>query len=71
MKNAAVNAKVRTRTGEKTTATAEISKASIYTVGVVSALIGIWGLAAFVGGMVASGGPLSFVSDWFRSVAGL
>lgn len=71
MKGTAVNTRVRTRASEKATASAEISKAGIYTVGIASALIGIWGLACFVGGMVASGGPLSFVGNWFKAVAGL
>ncbi|MDH3329591.1 MAG: hypothetical protein OEM01_10195 [Desulfobulbaceae bacterium] len=71
MKGTAVNTRVRTHAGEKATVTTEISKAGIYTVGVASALIGIWGLACFVGGMVASGGPLSIVGNWFKAVAGL
>ncbi|MDW7774100.1 MAG: hypothetical protein SCH71_14535 [Desulfobulbaceae bacterium] len=71
MKNTTVNTRVRTRAGEKANVTTEISKAGIYTVGVVSALIGIWGFAAFVGGMIASGGPLSLVGNWFKAVAGL
>lgn len=71
MKGTTVNTRVRTRASEQATASTEISKAGIYTVGIVSALIGIWGLAAFVGGMIASGGPLSFVGNWFKAVAGL
>ena len=71
MKGTAVNTRVRTRAGEKATASAEISKAGIYTVGIASGLIGIWGLACIVGGMIASGGPLSFVGNWFKAVAGL
>lgn len=71
MKGTAVNTRVKVRTGEKATATTEISRAGIYTVGIASALIGVWGLACFVGGMIASGGPLSFVGNWFKAVAGL
>lgn len=71
MKGTAVNTRVRTSAGEKAAATSEISKAGIYTVGIASALIGVWGLACFVGGLIASGGPLSFIGNWFRAVAGL
>jgi len=71
MKGTAVNTRVKARAGEKATTTTEISKAGIYTVGIASALIGIWGLACFVGGIIASGGPLSFVGNWFKAVAGL
>jgi len=67
--------RVRTRTQEKAqekaNATTEISKAGIYTVGFASALIGLWGLACFVGGIVAGGGPLSLVVNWFKSVSGI
>jgi len=67
--------RVRTNTQEKAkanaSATTEISKAGIYTVGIASAMIGLWGLACFVGGIVASGGPLSLVGNWFKSVSGM
>ena len=65
--------RVRTRTQEnvKADTATEISRAGIYTVGVASALIGLWGLACFVGGMVASGGPLALAGNWFRAVSGM
>lgn len=71
MKDTKVIARTQVRTGAKVEAGSEISKAGMYTVGIASALIGIWGLACFVGGMVASGGPLAFVADWFRAVTGI
>ena len=71
MKDAAVKARVRAQAAEQATATTEISRAGIYTVGIASALIGIWGLACFVGGLVASGGPLSFISNGFKAVSGM
>ena len=43
MKNTSAIVRTKVRTGEKA-ATGEISKAGIYTVGIASALIGIWGL---------------------------
>ena len=71
MKNTAVNTRTQAHTGENVSATTEVSRAGMYTIGIVSALIGAWGLACFVGGLVASGGPLSFVGNWFKAVAGL
>ena len=71
MKETTVYARTRVRTDEKVAATTEISKAGMYTVGIVSAMIGVWGLACFVGGLVASGGPLAFVGNWFKAVAGI
>lgn len=71
MKETSVYARTRVRSGEKAAATTEISKAGMYTLAVVSTLIGIWGFACFVGGLVASGGPLSFVGNWFKAVGGM
>ena len=66
-----VKTRTQVQTGENVSATSEVSKAGVYTIGFISAAIGIWGFACFIGGMVASGGPLSFVGNWFKAVAGL
>jgi len=50
---------------------AEVSKVGVGVIGFVAALIGIWGLSCFVGGLVNSGGPLAFVKGWFGAVLGL
>ena len=71
MERTEVRAKVRSRTGEKVSANAEVSSVVMYTAGIASALIGIWGLACFVGGLAVSGGPISLVGNWFKAVAGL
>jgi len=71
MKNATVNTRTQVQTGENVSATSEVSKAGVYTIAIVSAMVGLWGFACFVGGMVTSGGPLSFVGNWFKAVAGL
>ncbi len=71
MKDTQVYAKTRVRAGEKANAATEISRAGMYTVGIASAVIGLWGFACFVGGMVASGGPLSLIGNWFKAVAGM
>lgn len=71
MKDTKVIARPQVRVGGKVDAATEISRAGMYTVGIASALIGIWGFACFVGGLIASGGPLSFVANWFRAVSGI
>jgi hypothetical protein len=71
MKETKVDVRTRVRAGEKVSAATEISRAGIYTVGIASALIGLWGFASFVGGMVASGGPISLIGNWFKAVAGM
>ena len=71
MKETTVYARTRVRTNEKAAAATEISKTGMYTVAIVSALIGIWGFACFVGGIVASGGPLSLIGNWFKAVGGM
>jgi hypothetical protein len=48
-----------------------LTKTSISVMAGVSALIGLWAVACFVGGMISSGGPLSFIADWFRSITGM
>jgi len=49
----------------------EVSKVGIVTVAAFGTLVGLWSLACIIGGMAASGGPLAFVSDWFRAVSGM
>ncbi len=66
-----VATRAQVRAGENVSATSEVSRAGIYTLGIISAVIGLWGFACFVGGLVASGGPLSFVGNWFKAVSGL
>jgi hypothetical protein len=34
-------------------------------------LVGIWAVAALIGGTVAAGGPLGLVMGWFSAVSGL
>ena len=66
-----VNSRAQVRTTENVSASSEVSKAGVYTIAIVSAMIGLWGFACFVGGLVASGGPLSFVGNWFKAVTGM
>lgn len=71
MKDTKVMVRPQVRVAGKADVATEISKAGMYTVGIASTLIGIWGLACFVGGLIASGGPLAFVADWFKAVTGI
>ncbi len=66
-----IKTQVRTGTRENVSVSDEISKAGVYTLAVASAAIGVWGLACFVGGLIASGGPLAFVGSWFSAVSGM
>ncbi len=50
---------------------AEVAKVGVSVIGFVAALIGIWGLSCFVGGLINSGGPLAFAKGWFGAVLGL
>jgi hypothetical protein len=71
MKGTAVKIRERAQAEEKISAAAEVSRVAMYTAGLASALIGIWGLACFVGGLAASGGPVSLAGNLFSAVAGL
>ena len=66
---------VKTSTGpivkEQATVETEISKVTVIAITAVSAAIGLWGLACFIGGMIASGGPLAFIGSWFGAVSGM
>jgi hypothetical protein len=54
----------------KSLAGQEISKSAVMTMGVVSGIIGMWGLACFVGGMVTSG-PIGLAKGWISAVTGM
>ena len=48
----------------------QILKVGFVSIGVASVALGLWAAASLVGGMVASGGPLALVVNWFRAVTG-
>ena len=49
-----------------------VSKGVIVTMGVVSALVGIWAVACFVGAMVMTeSSPLAMIGSWFRAISGM
>lgn len=61
----------RTTTLETATATSEISRVGIVSLGLSAALIGLWSISCMISGVVASGGPLSFVTSWFGAIIGV
>ena len=67
-KIAAVTTKNAARTND--TVDVQVAKVGVTVVGLSSCAIGIWAVASLLGGMVASGGPVALVADWFRAVIG-
>lgn len=49
----------------------EVSKGALFLVTSVPTVIGLWAVACFVGGMVASGGPVSMAASFFKAVTGV
>lgn len=65
--------RTRTRTGTSTQTQSgldSVSRGSVAAMGGVSALIGLWAAACFVGAMVSSG-PLSLAKGFFSAVTGM
>ncbi len=72
MKNTAqVQQKNKAGVGEITGVGTEISKVSVTVVAVFGGIVGLWSLASLIGGLVASGGPLALVGNWFKAVSGM
>ncbi|MEW6593873.1 MAG: hypothetical protein AB1413_03270 [Thermodesulfobacteriota bacterium] len=68
MKNIALT---RTRVTEQATAKTDVSRGALATLGVASSLVGLWAVACFVGGMIASGGPIALARAWVTAVTGV
>jgi hypothetical protein len=49
----------------------EISKIGIGVLSVTSGIIGIWGFACAVGGLIEAGGPVSLFKGWLSALAGM
>lgn len=63
---------IKTRNAVKTDGKVDeqVLKVGFVAIGVASCALGIWSAASLIGGMVASGGPLALVANWFRAVTG-
>ena len=73
MHNTQAQTKTKNQTSTKvnTQAQVEISKGAMFVVTSVPTLVGVWAAACFVGGLVASGGPVSMAQSFFAAVTGL
>jgi hypothetical protein len=65
---AAIGTKNAVRTDDKVDV--QISKVGFTVIGLSSCAIGIWAAASLLGGMIASGGPIALVANWFKAVIG-
>ena len=64
--------KTQTKTEETSKAAIDsVSRGSIITMGVASALVGLWAVACLVSAMAGSGGPISLIKSWFSAVSGM
>lgn len=63
---------IKTRNAVKTDGKVDeqILKVGFVSIGVASVALGLWAAASLVGGIIASGGPLALVVNWFRAVTG-
>ncbi len=66
-----VQQKNKVDASEMTGVGTEVSKVSVTVVAVFGVFVGLWSLASLVGGLVASGGPLALVGNWFKAVSGM
>jgi len=66
--NAAV--KVKTGSRQKVNVGTEVSRAGVVTLAIAAGLVGAWVITAFVAGMIASGGLVPMISNWFSAVLG-
>jgi hypothetical protein len=64
----AIKSRNVTRTDDKVDV--QISKVGFAVIGLSSCAIGIWAAASLLGGMIASGGPIALVANWFKAVIG-
>lgn len=61
----------QTKTAENIRVRDEVSTGAMLATGGLGLLFGTWAVACFVGGLIAAGGPLSFVKSWFTAVTGI
>jgi hypothetical protein len=69
--------RTRVQTGTNTVATTKLTVREKLNAAIIAsafagtAIIGLWSLAALVGGMIAAGGPLGLVKGYFLALTGL
>lgn len=65
--------KTATQAGSQTkvgTGVDSLTRTSLIAMSVVSAVIGIWAVACFLGALVSSNGPLEIIQGWFTAFTG-
>lgn len=64
--------KSQTKTsGTSKAAINSVSRGSIITMGVASALVGLWAIACLTSAMFGSGSPIGLIKGWFSAVSGM
>lgn len=73
MNNTNIQAKTRNQVKATTTieTKVETSKGVMVAASVIPAVVGLWAVACFAGGLVASGGPLAMARSFFTAVTGI
>jgi len=66
-----VQENTKTTISTQTDAATEVSKIGVISIAAFGVVVGLWSVACIIGGMAASGGPLSFVGAWFKAVTGM
>ena len=69
MQDAKIQTKINTQA--KVDSKVEVSKGAMFVAASVSAAIGLWAVACFVGGVVVSGGPVAMVQSFFSAFVGM
>ncbi len=62
--------KTKNAVGTDSKVEVQISQVGFAVIGLSSCAIGIWAVASLLGGMIASGGPVALIANWFRAVIG-
>lgn len=64
--------KYQTKTQETSKAAIDsVSRGSIITMGLASALVGLWAVACLASAMLGSGSPIELIKGWFSAVSGM
>lgn len=69
-----MSATIKTQTNTKETSKAavdSVSRGSLITMGVASALVGLWAVACLASAMFGSGSPIELIKGWFSAVSGV
>lgn len=70
MRNQTAAVKTRNRVNTDSKVDEQVMKVGFAALCIGSCAIGVWSLISLAGGMIASGGPLALVANWFTAVLG-